>query len=120
MFSLLRSRIFVVVLAWFGLSNWADTKIDPNWHWHHITTVPFKEWVRQVPVQLPVRIAQGLQYPVDYAVAELSKDTMPWYVKTPAKTFGAAVLYALVMRFAFWRLRSRFGGLVGAAPPARG
>jgi len=112
MFALFRSRIFVAIFAWFGISNWADTKLDPEWHWSGIASQPFQEWVKQVPVQLPVKIAEGLQVPVDYAVAELSRDTMPWYVRIPAKTVGAAVLYAILLRFVIWRMRVRFGWIM--------
>jgi len=96
--SLLRSRLFLALLAFFGLSDWADTRLDPDWHWHHITSEPFAEWVKQVPVQLPVRIAQGLKFPVDWAVSQLSAETMPWYAQFFARTIGATVLYALLLR----------------------
>ena len=86
--SLLRSRLFLALLALFGLSDWADTRLDPDWHWHHITSEPFAEWVKQVPVQLPVRIAQGLKFPVDWAVSQLSAETMPWYARLFARTIG--------------------------------
>jgi hypothetical protein len=112
MFSLFRTRIFAAVLAWFGIATWAETKLDPEWHWRGITSEPFGEWVKQVPAQLPVKLAEGLQMPVDYAVAELSRETLPWYVRVPAKIFGAAVLYALLLRFVIWRMRVRFGWAV--------
>ena len=96
-------------LAFFGLSNYAETKVDPNWHWHHITSQPFKEWVKQVPVQLPIKLANGLQIPVDYAVQQLSTDDTPWYVRIPAKTVGASVLYAFLLRLLLMRLRARLG-----------
>lgn len=107
--SLLKTRIFAAVLTFFGIANWGETKLDPNWHWRDIRTQPFKEWVRQVPAQLPVKLAVGLQYPVKLAVERLSTDETPWYVRLPAKTVGAAVLYAILLRFVFWRLRTRFG-----------
>ena len=107
--SFLRTRIFAAALAFFGISNWADTKLDPNWHWHDIQTQPFKEWVKQVPAQLPVKLAYGLQVPVKMAVGKLSTNETLWYVRVPAKTVGSAVLYALLLRFVWWRLRSRFG-----------
>jgi hypothetical protein len=107
--SLLRSRLFFALLAFFGLSDWADTKLDPSWHWHHVTSQPIGEWVKQVPVQLPVRIAQGLKVPVDWAVTQLSAESMPWYAQLFAKTIGATVLYALLLRFVWCRMRSRFG-----------
>lgn len=110
---LLRTKLLVALLAFFGLSNFAETKLDPNWHWHHITTQPFGEWVKQMPIQLTAKLGYGLQVPVDYAVSRLSADTMPWYVRIPAKTVGSAVLYALVLKFVWWRLRARFG----VAPP---
>ena len=112
--SFLSTRIFAAVLAFFGLSNWAETKLDPAWHWHDITTQPFKEWVKQVPAQLPVKLAHGLQVPVKMAVEKLSTEETPWYVRVPAKTVGSAVLYALLLRFVFWRLRARFGRAVTA------
>jgi hypothetical protein len=34
---------------------------------------------------------------------------MPWYAQLFAKTIGATVLYALLLRFVWWRMRSRFG-----------
>ncbi len=111
--SLLRSKLFLILLAFFGLTDWADTKLDPNWHWHHVTSQPFGEWVKQVPLQLPVRIAQGLKIPVDLAITQLSADSMPWYARLFAKSVGAGVLYALLLRFVWWRLRVRFGW----APP---
>jgi hypothetical protein len=111
----LKLRLFVAVLAFFGISNWGETKLDPNWHWSDVTRQPFKEWVKQVPVQLPVKLAHGLQVPVQIAVEKLSTDDTPWYVRIPAKTVGASVLYALLLRFVFWRLRARFG-----FAPARG
>ncbi len=107
--SALKTRLFAAVLAFFGLSNWAETKLDPNWHWSDIQTQPFKEWVKQVLAQLPVKLANGLQVPVKFAVEKLSTDDTPWYVRIPAKTVGSAVLYALLLRFIFWRLRARFG-----------
>ena len=107
--SVLKTRLFAAVLAFFGLSNWAGTKLDPNWHWSDITAKPFQEWVKQVPAQLPVKLAHGLQVPVKIAVEKLSTDETPWYVRVPAKTVGSAVLYALLLRFVFWRLRARFG-----------
>jgi hypothetical protein len=109
MFNIFRSRVFLSILAFFGVANWADGHIDPNWHWHDIVRQPFNEWVKQVPVQLPLKLAHGLQIPVDVAVARLSQNEMPWYVRLPAKAFGAAVLYALLMRLLIWRLRARFG-----------
>ena len=105
----MRARLFAAVLAFFGLSNWAETKLDPNWHWRDATTQPFKEWVRQVPAQLPVTLANGLQVPVRYAVERLSTDETPWYVRLPAKTIGASVLYALLLHLMLRRLRARFG-----------
>ena len=102
-------RIFAALLAFFGISDYAETKVDPNWHWHQITTLPFKEWVKQVPVQLPIKLANGLQMPVDAVVQRLSTEETPWYVRIPAKTVGAAVLYALLLKFMIWRLRARFG-----------
>ena len=107
--SFLRTRIFAAVLAFFGVSNWAETKLDPTWHWRDIQTQPFKEWVKQVPAQLPVKLAHGLQVPVKMAVEKLSTPETPWYVRVPAKTVGSAVLYALLLRFVWWRLRARFG-----------
>jgi hypothetical protein len=107
--SLLRSRLFLALLAFFGLSDWADTKLDPNWHWHDVTRQPFGEWVRQVPLQLPVRIAQGLKFPVDWTVTRLAADSMPWYSQVFARTIGAGVLYAILLRFVWWRMRARFG-----------
>ena len=107
--SFLRTRIFAAVLAFFGLSNWAETQLDPAWHWRDIQTQPFREWVRQVPAQLPVKLAYGLQVPVKMAVEKLSTNETPWYVRIPAKTVGSAVLYALLLRFVWWRLRARFG-----------
>jgi hypothetical protein len=109
MFRSLQTRLFAAVFAFFGLSNYAETKVDPNWHWHHITSEPFKEWVKQVPVQLPIKLANGLQVPVEFAVQRLSTDDTPWYVRIPAKLFGASVLYALLLRLLIIRLRSRFG-----------
>ena len=109
MFRSLQARLFAMVLAFFGITNYAETKVDPNWHWHHITSQPFKEWVKQVPVQLPIKLSKGLQIPVDYAVAQLSTDEQPWYVRIPAKTIGATVLYGLLLRLLIWRLRARFG-----------
>lgn len=114
MFRALGTRIFIAILAFFGLTHWADTAaLDPHWRWSDITRQPFSEWVRQVPVQLPVKLAQGLQIPVEMAVAHLSQDTMPWYVRLPAKTIGSAALYALLVRLMIARLRARFG-----LPPA--
>jgi hypothetical protein len=109
MFRSLQMRLFAAVLAFFGITSWAETKVDPNWHWHDIATQPFKEWVKQVPVQLPIKLSKGLQIPVDYAVQQLSTDQTPWYVRIPAKTIGATVLYALLLRLLLWRLRARFG-----------
>ncbi len=109
MFRSLQAKLFAGVLAFFGLANYAETKVDPNWHWHHITTQPFKEWVQQVPVQLPIKLANGLQIPADYAVQKLSTDETPWYVRIPAKTVGSAVIYALLLRLLIARLRARFG-----------
>lgn len=113
MFRALGIRIFIGILAFFGISNWADTALDPQWRWGDITRQPLREWVRQVPAQLPVKLAQGLQIPVEYAVARLSQDTMPWYVRLPAKTIGSAALYALLVRLLIARLRARVG-----LPPA--
>jgi hypothetical protein len=112
-FRSLQTRLFASVIAFFGLSNYAETKVDPNWHWHHITSEPFKEWVKQVPVQLPIKLANGLQIPVDLAVQKFSTDETPWYVRIPAKTIGATVLYGLLLRLLIVRLRTRFGW----APP---
>ena len=109
MFRSLQARLFVAVLTFFGITGWVETKVDPNWHWHDITTQPFKEWLKQVPVQLPIKLSKGLQIPVDYAVQQLSTDQTPWYVRIPAKTVGATVLYALLLRLLIWRLRTRFG-----------
>ncbi len=109
MFRSLQAKLFAGVLAFFGITNYAEPKVDPNWHWHHITTQPFKEWVKQVPVQLPIKLAKGLQIPVDYAVQKLSTEETPWYVRIPAKTVGASVLYALLLRLLIMRLRARFG-----------
>ena len=113
MFRALGTRIFIAILAFFGLTNWAGTALDPQWHWSDITRQPFREWVRQVPVQLPVQLAHGLQIPVELAVARLSQDTMPWYVRLPAKTIGSAALYALLVRLMIARFRGRVG-----LPPA--
>ena len=107
--SVLQPRLFAAVLAFFGIANWGETKLDPAWHWHDIQTQPFQEWVRQVPVQLPVKLAYGLQVPVKMAVENFSTPETPWYVRIPVKTVGAAVLYALLLRFVWWRLRARFG-----------
>ena len=109
MFRALGTRIFVAILAFFGLANWAGTALDPQWHWSDIARQPFGEWVRQVPVQLPVKLAHGLQVPVDLAVAQLTQNARPWYVRIPAKTVGSAVLYAALVRLMIWRLRARFG-----------
>lgn len=109
MFRSLQARLFAAVLTFFGLTGYAETKIDPDWHWHYITSMPFKEWVKQVPVQLPIKLANGLQIPVDYAVQQLSKPETPWYVRIPAKTVGATVLYGLLLRLLIFRLRARFG-----------
>ena len=106
MFRALGTRIFVAILAFFGLANWAGTALDPQ---SDIARQPFGEWVRQVPVQLPVKLAHGLQVPVDLAVAQLSQNAMPWYVRIPAKTASSAVLYAALVRLMIWRLRARFG-----------
>ena len=105
----LQARLFAGVLAFFGLTGYAETKVDPDWHWHHITSQPFKEWVKQVPVQLPIKLSNGLQIPVDYAVQRLSTDETPWYIRIPTKLFGATVLYALLLRLLILRLRARFG-----------
>jgi len=43
----------------------------------------------------------------------LSQDTLPWYVRRPAKTIGSAALYALLVRLLIARLRARVG-----LPPA--
>ena len=109
--SFLRTRIFAAGLAFFGLANWAETKLDPNWHWHDIQTQPFKEWVKQVPAQLPVKLAYGLQVPVKMAVEKLSTEETPWFVRVPVKMVGSAVLYALLLRFVWWRLRARVGSV---------
>ena len=109
MFSAFRSRIFIAILAFFGVANWAGGSLDPHWHWSDVTRQPFGEWVKQVPMQLPVKLAHGLQVPVDLAVARLSQNEMPWHVRLPAKTFGAALLYTLLVRLIIWRLRARFG-----------
>lgn len=109
MFRRLGFRIFLAILAAFGIANWAGAALDPDWHWSGIATQPFGEWVKQVPVQLPVKLAHGLQVPVDFAVGKLSQNEMPWYVRVPAKTVGSAVLYALLVRVMIWRLRARFG-----------
>ena len=109
MFRSLQARLFAAVLAFFGLTNYAETKVDPTWHWHHITSQPFKEWVKQVPVQLPIKLANGLEIPVEYAVQRLSTDETPWYVRIPTKLFGATILYALLLRLLISRLRARFG-----------
>lgn len=50
---------------------------------------------------------------VEFAVARLSQDTLPWYVRRPAKTIDSAALYALLVRLLFARLRARVG-----LPPA--
>ena len=105
----MRARLFAAVLAFFGLSDWAETKLDPNWHWRDAATQPLKEWAKQVPAQLPVTLANGLQVPVRYAVERLSTDETPWYVRIPAKTIGASVLYALLLHLMLRRLRARFG-----------
>jgi hypothetical protein len=113
MFRSLQMKLFAAALAFFGLADWAETKVDPNWHWHHLTTQPFKEWVKQVPVQLPIKLANGLQIPVDFAVQKLTTEDTPWYVRLPAKTVGSAVLYAALLRVLLRRLRARFNW----APP---
>lgn len=109
MFRSLQAKLFAAVFAFFGLTDYAETKVDPNWHWHYITSMPFKEWVKQVPVQLPIKLSNGLQIPVDYAVQQLSTPETPWYVRIPMKTVGATVLYGLLLRLLIMRLRARFG-----------
>ena len=60
-------------------------------------------------MQLPVKLADGSPVPVKMAVEKLSTQETPWSLRVPAKTVGAAVLYALLLRFVWWRLHARFG-----------
>lgn len=115
----LYTRLFIAVLAAFGLSDFAVTKASLDWKWSEMfvsgrTQAERAEWVKQLPVQLSADIGHGLQVPVDYAVSKLSQDTVPWYIRLPTKLVGAAVLYALLLRAIWWRLRLRLGGDVEA------